>query len=57
MDLAVIRRQFPHLQEAPDDFLRSQSFGELAKANSALAKSAEAATHRALDKKLAANFR
>lgn len=57
MDLAVIRRQFPHLQESPDDFLRSQSYGELAKANAALAKSAESASYRALDKRLAANFR
>jgi hypothetical protein len=57
MDLNLIRRQFPHLHEAPDDFLRSQSYGELAKANAALAKSAKAATHKALDKKLATNFR
>jgi hypothetical protein len=57
MDLTVIRRQFPHLHDAPDDFLRSQSYGDLAKANAAIAKSTEAATHKALDKRLATNFR
>jgi hypothetical protein len=57
MDISIIRRQFPHLHEAPDDFLRSQSYGELAKANAALAKSAETASYKALDKRLATNFR
>jgi hypothetical protein len=57
MDLAIIRKQFPHLQDSPDDFLRSQSYGELAKANAAIAKATESASHRALDKRLATNFR
>jgi hypothetical protein len=57
MDLSLIRRQFPYLHEHPDDYLRSQPIGELAKANATLAKTAAAEEHRALDKRLAMNFR
>jgi hypothetical protein len=51
MDIDLVRRQFPYLREHPDDFLCSQPFRELAKANEALAAAADRAASRALDKK------
>ena len=57
MDVAAVRRKFPHIADQPDDFLRSQSYSELAIANAAIAKLEDKASTAALDKKLAANFR
>jgi hypothetical protein len=57
MDVAAVRRKFPHIADQPDDFLRSQSYSDLAIANSAIAKLEDKASTAALDKKLAANFR
>jgi hypothetical protein len=38
MDVAAVRRKFPHIADQPDEFLRSQSYSELAIANAAIAK-------------------
>jgi hypothetical protein len=57
MDVAAVRRKFPHIADQPDDFLRSQSYSELTIANAAIAKLEDKASTAALDKKLAANFR
>jgi len=57
MDVAAVRKKFPHIADQPDDFLRSQSYSELAIANAAIAKLEDKASTAALDKKLAANFR
>jgi hypothetical protein len=50
MDMAAVRREFPHIADQPDDFLRSQSYSELAIANAAIAKLEDKASTAALDK-------
>ncbi len=56
MDVAAVRKKFPHITDQPDDFLRSQSYSELAIANAAIVKVEDKASTAALDKKLAPTF-
>ncbi len=58
LDIAAARRALPYLHDQPDDYLRSQSYGDLARANATLAKKADQnSALAALDRRMAVNFR
>jgi len=57
MDIEAARKALPFLHDQPDDYLRSQSYGDLVEANVAFAKAEHASALTALDRRLAANLR
>ncbi len=57
LDIAAARKALPYLHDQPDDYLSSQSYGDLVRANATLAKADQNSALTALDKRMAANFR
>ncbi len=57
LDIAAARKALPYLHDQLDDYLRSQSYGDLVRANVTLAKADQNSALTALDKRMAANFR
>jgi hypothetical protein len=59
LDIAAARRALPYLHDQPDDYLRSQSYGDLVGANATLAKKADQNSALAAQdrRRMALNFR
>jgi hypothetical protein len=58
LDIAAARRALPSLHDQPDDYLRSQSYGDLVRDNATLANADQNSALPALDRRrMAVNFR
>jgi hypothetical protein len=57
LDIAAARRALPYLHDQPDDYLRSQSYGDLVRANATLANADQNSALAALDRRMAVDFR
>ncbi len=57
LDVATARRALPYLHDQPDDYLRSQSYGDLVRASATLANADQNSALTALDRRrMAVNF-
>ena len=56
LDVEIVRKTLPFLQDLPDDYLRAHSYDQLVAANATLAKMEDKSASAAIGKRLTANY-